>query len=37
LGTLTSIGHSSGWDALAGLYMTLKVCQNSIQYQKFTA
>lgn len=36
-GTLTSIGHSSGWDALAGLYMTLKVCQNLIQHQKFAA
>ena len=37
LGALTSIGHSSGWDALAGLYVTLKTCQNTIQHRKIAA
>ena len=37
LDALTRIGHSSGWDALAGLYMTLKVCQNSIQHRNIAA
>jgi hypothetical protein len=31
LNTLVSIGHTSGWDALAGIYTTLKVYYNKNQ------
>ncbi len=34
---LTAIGHTSGWDALAGLYVTLMICHDSERQQQVAA